>query len=93
MQGSRLTIVLAFIAFAVLLGVPFLTRLGTETHASDGRRLIVVTPHVQQIQDEFAAAFNRWHERNFGEPVFVDYRIPGGTSEIRRMLIGRELGL
>jgi len=85
-QGSRLTIVLAFIAFAVLLGVPFLTRLGTETHASDGRRLIVVTPHVQQIQDEFAAAFNRWHERNFGEPVFVDYRIPGGTSEIRRQL-------
>ncbi len=73
-------------AFAVLLGVPFLTRLGTETHESDGRRLIVVTPHVQQIQDEFAEAFSAWHERHFDEPVFLDYRIPGGTSEIRRQL-------
>lgn len=75
------------IAFAVLLGVPFLAHLGTETHATDGRRLIVVTPHVQQIQDEFAQAFGRWHEREFGEPVFIDYRIPGGTSEIRRQLV------
>ena len=73
-------------AFAVLLGVPFLTRLGVETHATNGRRLIVVTPHVQQIQNEFAAGFSDWHRREFGEPVFIDYRIPGGTSEIRRQL-------
>lgn len=78
--------ILSALAFAVLLGVPFLTRLGTETHASDGRRLIVVTPHVQQIQDEFAAGFSRWHERTYGEPVVIDYRIPGGTSEIRRQI-------
>jgi iron(III) transport system substrate-binding protein len=77
---------LAAVAFAVLIGVPFLTRLGADAHHSDGRRLIVVTPHVQQIQDEFAAGFSRWHERNYGEPVFIDYRIPGGTSEIRRQL-------
>lgn len=78
--------ILSAAAFAVLLGVPFLTRLGTHGHAVDGRRLIVVTPHVQQIQDEFATAFSEWHEREFGEPVSIDYRIPGGTSEIRRQL-------
>lgn len=86
MPGTRTTLVAATAAFAVLIGVPFLTRLGGDSHASDGRTLIVVTPHVQQIQDEFARGFSDWHERVHGEPVYIDYRIPGGTSEIRRQL-------
>ena len=85
-SGTRMTMIVSAAAFAVLLGVPFVTRLGSETHERDGRRLIVVTPHVQQIQDEFARGFSDWHERAFGEPVSIDYRIPGGTSEIRRQL-------
>ena len=86
MSGTRTTVIASAAAFAVLIGVPFLTRLGSERHETDGRRLIVVTPHVQQIQDEFARGFSDWHEREFSEPVYIDYRIPGGTSEIRRQL-------
>lgn len=70
----------------VLLGVPFLTRLQSGGPEAGGRRLIVVTPHVQQICEEFAHAFSDWHEREFGEAVSIDYRKPGGTSEIRRQL-------
>jgi ABC-type Fe3+ transport system substrate-binding protein len=50
------------------------------------RTLIVVTPHVPQIRDEFARGFAAWHEREFGERVSIDFRSPGGTSEIRKQL-------
>ncbi|MFG0306097.1 MAG: ABC transporter substrate-binding protein [Phycisphaerales bacterium JB040] len=77
------------IALAVILGVPFamsLTAEGGSDVPADAPRLIVVTPHVQQIQEEFAHAFDQWHRSQFGSPVAVDYRTPGGTTEIRRQL-------
>ncbi|HYD00259.1 MAG TPA: extracellular solute-binding protein, partial [Phycisphaerales bacterium] len=46
----------------------------------------VVTPHIEQIRLEFGAAFDRWHRRVHGSPVTVDWRTPGGTSEIRKLL-------
>jgi ABC-type Fe3+ transport system substrate-binding protein len=85
-QGTRAITLTALAAMLVLLGVPFAARMRVETPPSAGRRLIVVTPHVQQIREEFAHGFSRWHEREFGEPVSVDYRTPGGTTEIRRQL-------
>jgi hypothetical protein len=63
--------------------------------------LIIITPHNEQIRYEFARAFDRWHRRNFGTPVNVVFNVPGGTSEIRKMLesqytaaleAGREVG-
>jgi len=54
-------------------------REGTET-------LIVLTPHVEQITDEYDRAFAKWHERRYGAPARLDVRRPGGTSEIIRLL-------
>lgn len=76
------------LAFAVILGVPLLLRpagSGRDVEAG-AAALIVVTPHVAQIREEFAAAFSEWHRRRFGVPVRVDFRTPGGTSEIVRQL-------
>ena len=72
----------------VVLGVPFLLSAGKtgSSHDKDLRTLIVVTPHVPQIRDEFARGFAAWHEREYGEGVSLDYRTPGGTSEIRKQL-------
>ncbi|MFM9994964.1 MAG: ABC transporter substrate-binding protein [Phycisphaerales bacterium] len=80
--------VLIFAALAVVLGVPFALRPETprERDVTPADTLIVVTPHVQQIRDEFAAGFDRWHRREFGRRVKIDWRIPGGTSEIIRVL-------
>ncbi len=74
------------LALAVVLGVPFLLRpaAGDEVRAS--RKLVVLTPHVPQIRYEFERAFARWHEREFGEKVAIDWRVPGGTSEIVKQL-------
>ncbi len=49
-------------------------------------KLIIVTPHVPQIRDEFAAGFTAWHDRVYKQRVEVDWRQPGGTTEILKLL-------
>jgi len=73
---------------ALILGVPFLMRPEepkVEDVGPEGT-LVVVTPHVPQIQHEFGLAFDRWHRRVHGTPVRIDWRQPGGTSEIIKQL-------
>ncbi len=75
------------ILFFFVLTTPFvLKRLyGTAVQtgqSSDSLQLIIVTPHVEGIRREFAEAFSEWHRRRYGKPVFLDYRLIGGTSEI-----------
>lgn len=72
----------------IVLGVPFVLSAGKKgtSHDDSVRTLIVVSPHVPQIRDEFARGFSAWHQREFGEPVSIDFRTPGGTSEIRKQL-------
>jgi ABC-type Fe3+ transport system substrate-binding protein len=80
--------VLILIALAVVLGVPFifaLARDGVDT-PSNAERLVIVTPHNEQIRLEFHRAFSRWHEEHYGTPIVIDWRQPGGTSEIRKQL-------
>src|SRR5215208_5399297 len=78
--------------FLVALATPFvlrmaLTRGGASAASSgDAARLVVVTPHNQDIRREFARAFSDWHLRRHGRPVVIDYRVPGGTNDIRRQL-------
>jgi ABC-type Fe3+ transport system substrate-binding protein len=76
------------LVLAALLLMPFVMRQeGAETPApGDARALIILSPHNEQIRQEFGAAFERWHQERFGEPVRVVWSVPGGTSEIRRML-------
>lgn len=76
-------------AFVMILGVPFLLRPAPERSAEDqaaARTLIIVTPHVPQIREEFGRAFSAWHKRVHGSAVRVDWRTPGGTSEILKQL-------
>lgn len=48
--------------------------------------IVVVSPHNEAIRSEFAGAFSRWHQKRFGQPVKVDWRNIGGTTEISRYL-------
>ncbi len=48
--------------------------------------LVVITPHNETICSEFAVAFNRYWEKKTGKKVYLDWRTPGGTSEIRMVL-------
>ena len=70
----------------VVLGVPFLFRPESQTSGDADRRVIIITPHNEQIRTEFERGFAHWHEREFGETADVVWVTPGGTSEIRRQL-------
>jgi iron(III) transport system substrate-binding protein len=48
--------------------------------------LIIISAHNEAIRNEFARAFSLWHEAEFGQPVKIDWRAIGGTSEIARYL-------
>ncbi len=50
------------------------------------RRLVILTPHHESIRDEFGRAFAREWKARTGQVVFIDWRVPGGTSEIAVML-------
>lgn len=75
-------------AFALVLGVPFLLRPSSagDSGKAAARRLVIVTPHVPQIHAEFSRGFESWHRRTYGEGVTIDWRLPGGTSEILKQL-------
>lgn len=90
-MSSRIAVLVAFL---LVLSVPFLVRTLSATPdqstgasaAKGARRLVVVTPHVEQIQVEFARGFDRWHRRVHNAPVTLDWRTPGGTSEIIKQI-------
>lgn len=86
--GRMLIRVLIVMSFLFILGVPLVLRPSTSGRGpgAGAPTLIVITPHVAQIREEFAAAFSEWHRRVHGKPVRVDFRTPGGTSEIVRQL-------
>jgi ABC-type Fe3+ transport system substrate-binding protein len=44
-------------------------------------RVIILTPHVDAIRNEFSRGFGEWHRQQFGEPAEVDWRTVGGTSD------------
>lgn len=77
---------LILISFAVVLGVPFMVRPPDAVKPSDAERLVIITPHVEPIRVEFGLAFDAWHREKFGAPAWIDWRVPGGTSDIQKQL-------
>jgi ABC-type Fe3+ transport system substrate-binding protein len=83
----RSTVVFAFLALAVILGVPFVMRSAAPADLATGvPKIIIITPHVRQISEEFGVAFKRWHKHTRGSEVEIDWRGPFGTSEIVKLL-------
>lgn len=75
--------------FVVVLLLPVIFRVDTGLVESADRVLVVITPHNEQIRTEFARGFEAWHAERYDEPVTVAWNVPGGTSEIRRMLLAQ----
>jgi ABC-type Fe3+ transport system substrate-binding protein len=73
-------------SIALVVALPFWFRRepdGQEWRDGDPV-LIVVSPHNESIRHEFAIGFSRWHQARYGQPVLVDWRNIGGTTEIAR---------
>lgn len=82
------------ILFAAVLALPFvLRRLAIRDDrpvvpAGGAARLVIVTPHNSDIRREVARAFEQWYQSHYGKRVVLDYRAPGGTTDMVRFLKG-----
>src|SRR4051794_6529160 len=82
---------LYLILFLLVLVLPFLMRIAVigGAPASGGgktERLVIVTSHNQDIRRAFERAFNQWSLKRSGPAVGIDYRIPGGSNDVKRLL-------
>jgi ABC-type Fe3+ transport system substrate-binding protein len=57
----------------------------SATRAAD-QTLVIITPHNESIRYEFGRAFAEHYEKKTGKRLRVDFRTPGGTSEIARYI-------
>jgi ABC-type Fe3+ transport system substrate-binding protein len=78
-------------AFLVLLLAPLAVRWMHGQAAWSGEqaaelRLVVITPHEQDVRNEFRWAFSDWHLKTYGQRVALEYLTPGGTNDIKRQL-------
>lgn len=74
-------------AIVLTLLAPFVLRPSERVFSgeADGK-IVVVTPHHESICQEFSIAFAKhMKERGKGD-IAIDWRIPGGTSEIARLI-------
>jgi len=75
-------------AFAVVLGLPFIWRPPAAIVPDDAERLVIITPHNEQIRYEMGVAFDAWHREHYGKPVAIDWRSMG-TADMRRTLLSQ----
>lgn len=71
---------------AALLVVPFVLRPAPEADSPNARRLIILTPHNDAIRYEIGRGFQRYLRARGQPEVHIDWRNPGGASEISRYL-------
>ena len=54
-----------------------------KTIAPGEQELIIITAHQEGIRREFADAFSRYHQREFGVPVTISYLTFGGSDMVK----------
>ncbi len=79
---------IVFGLLALIVALPLALRRQTSTtsprNAND--RLVILSPHNESIRQEFGEAFAAHWKKTTGRSIHIDWRTPGGTSEIRMVL-------
>ena len=85
-------VIAALLVLALLILLPALLREKppvAETPDGDSDTLVVITPHAESIKYEFERAFQRYYFEKFNRNIVIDWRSPGGTSDIVRYINDR----
>ncbi len=85
-MGLRMLGVLA--AMSAVVALPFLLKPKDNLLAQAQDSLVIISPHNEAIRYEFSRAFSEHYHKKTGRTVRIDWRLPGGTSEIARYLKG-----
>ncbi len=73
-------------AMVLVLAAPFMLRPSESTAPSRyDKRLVILTPHHEQIRHEFGKGFARYWKRETGKTLYLDWRV-AGTAEINMLV-------
>ena len=78
-------------ALFLIVAVPFLLKPKEDLLARADETLVIISPHNEAVRHEFTVAFMRHYKEKTGRSIRLDWRTPGGTSEIARFLAGEYL--
>jgi hypothetical protein len=81
-------ILAVLIALVSIVAIPFALKPSESLLAKADETIVIVTPHNEQIRYEFSRAFAAYYQTRTGRTIRIDWRMPGGTSEIARFLKG-----
>ncbi|HEX2750379.1 MAG TPA: extracellular solute-binding protein [Verrucomicrobiales bacterium] len=93
---------LVLLAMAAVIAAPILLRPAESARTLDYAkkdRLAIISPHVETLRYELERAFVRWMKEKHGRKVVIDWRIPGGTSDIIKVVnaeyaaVGKSAGI
>lgn len=86
-MNSWKKILLIVAPLTVVVAAPLVLRdSGAEDFDRADLRLDVITPHTETLRREFGEAFAAYWEKKTGESVYVNFLVPGGTSECVRVI-------
>lgn len=85
MPGGRAGL-FSFGSLLLLLLLPVLLREHDVGDNPNAEQLVIISPHNEAIRFEFERAFTRYCRETLGREVDIDWRCPGGTSEIVRYI-------
>jgi len=71
---------------AIVVGLPMLMRKKEDIVEKPDATLVIISPHNEAIRYEFEHGFRNWYQEQTGKVVDIDWRSPGGTSEIVKYL-------
>ncbi len=84
-------ILAVFLLLAVLL-LPFLLRRNDSSLSeffTDTDTVVIVTAHSEPMKFELERGFREYYKKHFNRNVVIDWRSPGGTSDIVRYIADR----
>ncbi|MBO5668211.1 MAG: extracellular solute-binding protein [Lentisphaeria bacterium] len=84
-------LLVCMVLLGTLLALPFYFRHQEElpVFSGDADTVVVICAHNKTVRDEYEKAFGKWYKEHFGREVRIDFRTPGGTSDITRYIDDR----
>jgi ABC-type Fe3+ transport system substrate-binding protein len=83
---TRASIIFGLLALIVALPLVMRRESATTSPRKADDRLVILSPHNESIRQEFGEAFAAHWRKTTGRSIYIDWRTPGGTSEIRMVL-------
>ena len=83
---TRAWLIFGLLALIVALPLAMRRQSATTRSRNADDSLIILSPHNESIRQEFGEAFATHWKKTTGRSIYIDWRTPGGTSEIRMVL-------